>query len=116
MSVCRALRAEQLVEDKPVHSLPPPVMAVLSDDEMVYVRKIIALAAAHHSRICFVFLPHFEGAVAIPHRAFYEHYGAVVDAADLRDDNTKFEGWNHLNRAGAVIASDRVAAAIAGAI
>ncbi len=111
-----ALRVEQRVEDKPVHSLPPRLMALLSDDEMVYVRQIIALTAAHRSRICFVFLPHFEGSVAIPHRDFYARHGTIVSVADLRDDSSKFQGWNHLNRAGAVIASDRVAAAIVGAL
>ena len=109
-----ALRAEQRVEDKPIHTLPPRVLALLSDDEMVYVAKIVALAAAHRARVCFVFLPHFDGATTIPHRDWYAAHGTLVDTADLAQDSTKFEGWNHLNRAGAVIASDRVAAAIAG--
>ena len=112
-----ALRAEQAVEDHDWRQkLPKRLVSMLSDDETVYVGKIIALARAHGSRIVFVFLPHFEGADVVPDRGFYEQFGPIVSVADLRDDSTMFQGWNHLNHRGAMIASDRVATAVAAAL
>ncbi len=112
-----ALRAGRAVEEKALQRpFPRLLRKVVSDDEATYIDRIAALAAAHRCRIVFVFVPQFEGSPAIPGYARYARLGPVLTDADLRNDATKFSSWNHLNRAGAVIVTDRLADTVAAAL
>ena len=51
---------------------------------------------------------------AISDLAFLEQYGTVLNLGDLAQRDELFENWSHLNHAGAMIASARLADAIAG--
>ena len=70
-------------------------------------------AAAHNTRVLFVFLPEFGGATTIEGRDFYAHFGPVENYGDLARDPSMFQSFAHLNRRGALIASDLVATAAA---
>ncbi len=92
----------------------PAALARLTDrDDHVYVAAIAAAARAHGAQVMFVFLPEFGGATTIADRDFYARYGTIVDVGDLAHDAALFQGFAHLNRRGALVASDRLAAAIA---
>ncbi|MGC9959493.1 hypothetical protein [Roseiarcus sp.] len=51
---------------------------------------------------------------AISDLAFLEQYGTVLNLGDLAQRDELFENWSHLNHAGAMTASARLADAIAG--
>lgn len=85
---------------------------VIDDDDHFYVDAITHLAAEHGTRVLFIFLPEFEGATTIADRAFYAARGSIVDVGDLAQNHHLFMDFAHLNHRGALIASDRVAAAI----
>lgn len=82
-------------------------------DDHVYIRAIAELAKAHGARLIFAFLPTFDGSKSVADRAFLSQYGLVIDNGDLAEKSTIYENWGHLNHAGAVAVSDRIAAAIA---
>ncbi|UAJ11548.1 hypothetical protein [Polymorphobacter megasporae] len=92
----------------------PPLLTPITDaDDPVYLGAIARLAAAHGTRVMFVFLPEFGGSTVIEGRGFYTHFGPVEDYGDLSRDPSLFQSFSHLNRKGALIASDRIAAAAA---
>lgn len=93
--------------------LPAAISRFTDVDNRVYVDAIAHLAASHGARLIFVFLPEFAGATTIADRAFYAARGTIVDDGDLAADASLFQSFSHLNRRGAVIASDRLAATIA---
>ncbi len=93
--------------------VPAALTAVTDADNPVYIAEIARLAAAHGTRVMFVFLPKFNDFSAIEGRAFYERFGPIIDNGDLSRDSGLFQSFAHLNRRGATIASDRVAAAVA---
>jgi hypothetical protein len=98
-------------------SLLPPVISRFTDvDNRVYVGAIARLAASHGARVIFVFLPEFGGATTIEDRAFYAARGTIADDGDLARDAGLFQSFSHLNRRGAVIASDRLADTIAAGL
>lgn len=92
--------------------LPRAVAAVTDLDNRVYVDQIVALAARHGTPVIFVFLPEFGGATAIEGRDFYARRGNVADFGDLARDPALYQSFAHLNRRGALIASDRLAAVV----
>ena len=92
--------------------LPAAIARFTDRDEPVYVDAIARLAADHGARLIFVFLPEFDGATTIEDRAFYAARGAIADDGDLAHDPGLFQSFAHLNRRGALIASDRLAATI----
>ncbi len=96
--------------------VPLWIARVTDRDEYVYVDAISRLAAAHGIRVIFLFLPEFEDASVIAGRSFYAARGTLVDAGDLARDPTLFQSFAHLNHRGAIIASDRVAAAVAAVL
>ncbi len=96
--------------------IPEWIGRVTDADDHVYVDAIARLAAVHGTRIIFLFLPEFEGARTIADRAFYAARGTILDAGDLASDPRLFQSFAHLNHRGAVIASDRVAAAVAATL
>jgi hypothetical protein len=93
--------------------LPAAISRFTDIDNRVYVDAIHRLAASHGARLIFVFLPEFDGATTIQDRAFYAARGEIADDGDLAHDASLFQSFSHLNRRGAVIASDRLAATIA---
>ncbi|MGI4876305.1 MAG: hypothetical protein ACRYG4_02325 [Janthinobacterium lividum] len=93
--------------------IPPALAPVIEADDPVYVGAMARLAAAHNTRVLFVFLPEFGGATTIEGRDFYARFGPVENYGDLARDPAMFQSFAHLNRRGALIASDRVAAAAA---
>lgn len=93
--------------------IPELVTPVTDADNPVYLTQIARLAAAHGTRLMFVFLPHFEGSTAIEGRGFYARLGHIEDYGDLSRDPSLYQSFSHLNHAGAMIASDRVATAAA---
>ena len=82
-------------------------------DDPTYIRAIGELAKAHGARLIFAFFPMFGGPPTIADREFLARYGVVVDNGDLSLKSALYENWTHLNHAGAMVASDRVASAIA---
>ena len=115
-----AVPRETLFEDaaaaheRDLSSNVPDIFSNLTDaDEPVYVTAIVELARAHGTRVVFVYIPQFNGTTVIADRNFYERLGPIVDNGDLADRDPLFQGWAHLNHAGAMIASDRLAAAVA---
>jgi hypothetical protein len=78
-------------------------------DEHVYVAEIARLAQAHGAKLLFVLLPEFNDRSEIRERDFLERYGKIVDMSDLADQDKLYQSSGHLNHAGALIASDRIA-------
>jgi hypothetical protein len=93
--------------------LPRPVRAVTDADDRVYTKLIAAAAARHGVKLMFVYQPGFTRSGPIANRAFYEALGAVQDDTDLNDRDDLFYDWAHVNTAGAMVVSDRVADALA---
>ncbi|MHB8528248.1 MAG: hypothetical protein ACYC8V_01895 [Caulobacteraceae bacterium] len=91
---------------------PGGVAAIIDADDSVYDREIAREARAHGTRLLFVFMPEFDGA-PLGAEALYRRYGQVLDNGDLSRRDQLFQGWAHFNHAGAMVASDRVANAIA---
>jgi hypothetical protein len=83
-------------------------------DDHVYIREIARLAKLHGSRLLFVFLPTFNGSEEVADRAFLEQFGRVLSEGDMAQRDELYMNWVHFNHAGAMIASDRLAKAIAG--
>jgi hypothetical protein len=93
--------------------VPRALAAIVEADDHAYVQEIAREAAAHGTRLLFVFVPSFDGPTVIKDRAFYEQYGRILDNSDLSQRDQLYMDWSHLNHAGALIVSDRVAAAVA---
>lgn len=92
--------------------LPASLAAVTDRDDSVYIAAIARLAQRHDTRMIFVFLPEFEGATTVEGRPGYDRLGRVEDYGDMARDPRWFQSFAHLNHQGAVLASDRLAAAI----
>ena len=82
-------------------------------DDRVYMRAIAELAKAHSARLIFVFTPSYHVFDPLSDAALLRQYGTVIDNGDLAHDSKLFYNHGHLNHAGAMIVSDRIAAAIA---
>jgi hypothetical protein len=96
--------------------VPRAVSRVVEADDRVYTEAIVRQAAAHGTKMVFVYIPRFTGALSPESRAFYGRFGKVQDNGDLAQQDRLFSGWPHLNHAGAMIVSDRVAQAVAEAL
>jgi hypothetical protein len=83
-------------------------------EDHLFVQKIAREAKAHRAQLIFVHMPMFEGPEAIGDEDFLKQFGAVLNYADLAPHDELFENWSHLNHAGAMKASARLADAIAG--
>ena len=94
--------------------VPRALSRIVEADDHDYVREIARLAAAHGTRVVFVQIPMFNGAPTVGDKAFYGRFGPVLDDGDLAQQDRLYQGWAHLNHAGAMILSDRVARAVAG--
>jgi hypothetical protein len=83
-------------------------------EDHLYVEKIAREAKAHGAQLVFVHLPMFEGPQAVGDEDFLKQFGPVLNYGDLAPHDGLFENWSHLNHAGAMKASARLANAIAG--
>jgi prephenate dehydrogenase len=83
-------------------------------EDHLYTQKIAREAKAHGAQLIFVHLPMFEGPQTVSDLNFLKQFGAVLNFGDLAPHDELFENWSHLNHAGAMTASARLAAAIAG--
>jgi hypothetical protein len=83
-------------------------------EDHLYIRKIAAEAKAHGAQLIFVFLPVFNGAQTISDLDFLKQFGSVLNYGDLAQRDELFENWSHLNHAGSMKASARLANAILG--
>ena len=83
-------------------------------DDAVYIRAIAEEAKAHGVKLIFLFLPIYKGPVEVDDRDFLSRYGTFLDNGFFAEDSKLFVNWSHLNRAGAMIDSDKIADAIAG--
>jgi hypothetical protein len=83
-------------------------------EDRLYIEKIAREAKAHGTRLIFVYMPMFEGSPTIRDIDFLQQYGLVINNGDLAPQDELFENWSHLNHAGAMKASARLADAIAG--
>jgi hypothetical protein len=89
--------------------LPPAVRAVTDADDHVYTDLIARAAARRGVKLLFVYQPAFHRPAPIANRPYYEALGQVQDNSDLAEQDMLFYDWVHLNTAGAMILSDRVA-------
>src|SRR5579871_2829196 len=83
-------------------------------EDHLYISKIANEAKSHGAQLVFVFLPMFNGPQTITDLPFLERYGTVVDDGDLAQQDGLYENWAHMNHAGAMTASARLAKAIDG--
>lgn len=93
--------------------LPAPFRKITDADEAIYANLILREATRQGSKILFVYIPGYAEQPEIIGRDFYERFGPIQDNSDLIRRHLLFADWQHLNGHGAVIASDRLAAAVA---
>jgi hypothetical protein len=103
----RKLSATDLKEAKNFGFFGKPILPVaLADiefgDEKYYIPKIVALARAHNTKVVFVYIPNFQGPPKPLFEDFYIHYGPVIDANYLKDNDQMFFDAVHMNRSGAL--------------
>lgn len=83
-------------------------------EDHLFTEKIAREAKAHGAQVVFVHLPMFEGPQTVSDEDFLKQFGRVLNYGDLAPHDELFENWSHLNHAGAMNASARLAGAIAG--
>jgi hypothetical protein len=83
-------------------------------EDHLFTQKIAREAKANGAQILFVHLPMFEGPQTVSDLDFLRQFGDVLNYGDLAPRDELFENWSHLNHAGAMTASARLADAIAG--
>jgi hypothetical protein len=83
-------------------------------EDHLFIQEIAREAKAHGAQLVFVYLPIFEGPPTISDQDFLKQFGPVLNYGDLAPHDELFENWSHLNHAGAMNASSRLADAIAG--
>ena len=83
-------------------------------EDHLFTQKIAREAKAHGAQLVFVHLPMFDGPQTVSDEDFLKQFGPVLNYGDLAPHDELFENWAHLNHAGAMKASARLADAIAG--
>ena len=78
-------------------------------DDRVYIGKIADEAKTHGAQLVFAYMPSFNGPEKASELDFVKQYGQVINNGDLAPRDELFENWSHLNHAGAMIASARLA-------
>jgi hypothetical protein len=111
------LRATLLAE--PREPVPRTLVAraltrINGGEDHLFIEKIAREAKAHGAQLVFVHLPMFEGPQTVSDEDFLKQFGPVLNYGDLAPRDELFENWSHLNHAGAMNASSRLADAIAG--
>ena len=113
-AVPRATLLAEPREPVPRTPLARALTRVNGGEDHLYIRKIAEEAKAHGTRLIFVFLPMFNGPETISDLEFLQQYGPVLNYGDLAQQDQLYENWSHLNHAGAMAASARLADAIGG--
>ena len=85
-------------------------------EDHLFTERIAREAKAHGAQVVFVHLPMFEGPRTISDEDFLKQFGPVLNYSDLAPHDELFENWSHLNHAGAMQASARLAGAVAGIV
>jgi hypothetical protein len=83
-------------------------------EDHLFIEKIAREAKATGAHLLFVYLPMFEGPRTVRDADFLKQFGPVLNYGDLAPHDELFENWSHLNHAGAMNASARLADAIGG--
>jgi hypothetical protein len=83
-------------------------------EDHLFTQKIARDGKAHGAQLIFVYPPMFEGPQTVSDEDFLKQFGPVLNYGDLAPRDELFENWSHLNHAGAMNASARLADAIAG--
>lgn len=118
----RAAPAEELLKQKgrfvPRNSIVENILSKYANDgdEIVYLREIIKLAKAHGTKIIFAYMPIYDYPLPVFNKDYLARNGVIVDNADLCSNSKLFQSASHFNHAGAMIASDRAAQAIAASL
>jgi hypothetical protein len=82
-------------------------------EDHLFTEQIAREVKAHRAQLVFVHLPMFEGPKTVSDEDFLKQFGPVLNYGDLAPHDELFENWSHLNHAGAMNASARLADAIA---
>jgi hypothetical protein len=83
-------------------------------EDHLYIRKIASEAKAHGTKLIFIYMPVFDGSKTMSDVDFLKQYGPIVNNGDLVADDELFMSWTHMDHAGAMKASARLANAIDG--
>jgi hypothetical protein len=81
-------------------------------EDHLLTQKIAREAKAHGAQLVFVHLPMFDGPQTVSDEDFLKQFGPVLNYGDLAPHDELFENWAHLNHAGSMKASARLADAI----
>jgi hypothetical protein len=92
--------------------LPKAIRTVTDADDLVYVDLIAAEAAKRHIKLLFVYQPTFMRHTTIEDLKHYRSLGPVEDLSDISTRAELYRDPSHMNPAGSVVVSDRVAAAL----
>jgi hypothetical protein len=91
---------------------PASIRAITDADDKVYTRLIAQAAAKHGVKLLFVYEPAFHRPFPVANEKFYAAMGPVQDNVDLSEQDALYHDWSHVNTAGAIVLSDRVADAL----
>jgi hypothetical protein len=93
---------------------PRLVADIIDADDHIYLDKIARLASDHGTRVLMLYLPDFDSnRLGNSKLEYFSKFGKVLDYSDLSTRSSLFVQWTHLNHAGAMIVSDRIADALA---
>lgn len=82
-------------------------------NERFYIRRLVTDAHKRGASVVFLFIPYYKGPRNIQERSFYEQFGPVLDAGFISNSPQYFSDYGHLNRDGAIVLSDWLAAQLA---
>jgi hypothetical protein len=80
--------------------------------DQVYLQKMVDEAKAHGTRVLFLYVPTFNGAKTVSDPEFLKQYGQIVSTGEIASRDELFQNWAHLNHAGAMAVTRRLADAI----
>jgi hypothetical protein len=101
---------EEFEKHEHVARLPRILAPIVDADDRLYLDKIAGLALAHGTKLFMLYIPDFDsGYLDDKVREYYRKYGMILDYSDLAARSALYMQWAHLNQAGAMIVSDRIA-------
>lgn len=106
------LRAEREKFEMQQHigRLPRVLKPIVDADDRLYLDKIARLTRAHGTKLLLLYIPDFDrDHLDDETRKYYSNYGVILDYSDLAARSTLYMQWAHLNHAGAMIVSNRIA-------
>jgi hypothetical protein len=93
--------------------IPGRIANIVDSDDHAYIDLISRDAAAHGAKVIFLYIPFYDGAPRVDDREYLEKRGMLVENSDLAQRDDLYQGSAHLNHAGALVLSDRVASIVA---